>query len=202
MLRQDDHAAALAVDVPDQPFFGRRGILIEFVKGRAVDVIDNRNSLSCCHKDEGKLAVEARSEGRMNMNKFRRVLLEDLPELSVRLQRFFKFILLRAVAVGLHIGDAEILFQTTPVIPGGDSGNAAVHHRIRHNHTDVMHHLAPLCPRTTTIVCRRILKSSVSDQLSMYSRSRRTTSSKSDMSLRPLTCHMPVRPGVIDRRLR
>lgn len=36
--------------------------------------------------------------------------------------------------------------------------------------------------------------------LLMYSLSSRTTSSKSVISLRPLTCHMPVMPGLIARR--
>lgn len=34
-------------------------------------------------------------------------------------------------------------------------------------------------------------------QFVIYSLSRRTTSSKSVISLRPLTCHMPVIPGLI-----
>ena len=38
-------------------------------------------------------------------------------------------------------------------------------------------------------------------QCSMYSVSRRTTSSKSVISLRPLTCHIPVIPGLVDIRL-
>ncbi len=54
-----------------------------------MDVIYDGNPSSCCHQDKWKLSIKARPEGRMNMNKFRRVLFKDLPELSVRFQRFF-----------------------------------------------------------------------------------------------------------------
>lgn len=37
-------------------------------------------------------------------------------------------------------------------------------------------------------------------RMAQYSLSSRTTSSKSVISLRPLTCHMPVMPGLIARR--
>lgn len=47
------------------------------------------------------------------------------------------------------------------------------------------------------VVCRRIFISSPMFQFVIYSLSRRTTSSKSVISLRPLTCHMPVIPGLI-----
>ena len=56
----------------------------------------------------------------------------------------------------------------------------------------------PLPVNTTTTVLRRILISSPMLQLSIYSRSSLTTSSKSVISLLPLTCQRPVSPGVMD----
>ena len=50
---------------------------------------------------------------------------------------------------------------------------------------------------TTQTVWNRILISSPSVQLSIYSRSSFTTSSKSTISLLPLICQSPVSPGVI-----
>ena len=55
---------------------------------------------------------------------------------------------------------------------------------------------APSCFNTTATVFRRILMSSLQLQFRIYSVSRRTTSSKSVISLRPLTCHIPVIPGL------
>src|ERR1041385_3583884 len=46
------------------------------------------------------------------------------------------------------------------------------------------------------MVRQRILTSSQSDQLSMYSRSRRTQSRKSRTLFRPLTCQRQGRPGL------
>ena len=63
-------------------------------------------------------------------------------------------------------------------------------------------HSAPFPVNTTATVCSRILKSRERLQLSMYLRSSFTTSSKSVMSERPLTCHRPVRPGVMEMRRR
>ena len=42
----------------------------------------------------------------------------------------------------------------------------------------------------------------VSEKLDMYCLSSFTTSSKSVMLLRPLTCHIPVSPGLVARRAR
>ena len=61
---------------------------------------------------------------------------------------------------------------------------------------------APFPVNTTATVCSRILKSRERLQLSIYLRSSFTTSSKSVMSERPLTCHRPVRPGVMEMRRR
>lgn len=56
------------------------------------------------------------------------------------------------------------------------------------------------------VVCRshivNISKSNPMLQWLMYSLSSFTTSSKSVMLLRPLTCHIPVRPGLVARRAR
>lgn len=59
-------------------------------------------------------------------------------------------------------------------------------------------YLAPLSLlNTTCIVLNNIFISRFKLQFSMYSTSMLTTSSKSVISLRPLTCHTPVSPGVI-----
>lgn len=63
-------------------------------------------------------------------------------------------------------------------------------------------HIDPSFLNTTCIVFSRILKSSPMLQWLMYSLSSSTTSSKSVMLLRPLTCHIPVRPGFAARRAR
>ena len=61
-------------------------------------------------------------------------------------------------------------------------------------------YIDPSLLNTTSTVFSRILISSPIFQLLMYSLSSRTTSSKSVISLRPLTCHMPVMPGLIASR--
>ena len=61
-------------------------------------------------------------------------------------------------------------------------------------------HSAPVPLSTTATVLSTIFKSSHGLQLSMYSQSSRTTSSKSLIEERPLTCHIPVIPGRIERR--
>src|SRR5262249_53742725 len=63
-------------------------------------------------------------------------------------------------------------------------------------------HLAPVPSSTTGTVRNRIFKSSQNDQLSMYSRSRRTQSRKSVTLFRPLTCHKHVIPGLTLSRRR
>lgn len=65
-----------------------------------------------------------------------------------------------------------------------------------------LHYMAPRFLRTAPTVLKRSLKSKPMDQLQMYSVSSLTTSSKSVISLRPLTCHMPVMPGFMARRAR
>ena len=80
-------------------------------------MIDHRNPFSGCHLNERELAEEARPERRMNMNKFRRILAQDLPELPICLQCFFQFIRLAPVAVGLHIRNPAVPLQTASVIP-------------------------------------------------------------------------------------
>ena len=60
-----------------------------------------------------------------------------------------------------------------------------------------IHHIDPSFLRTTITVLNNIFISSPMFQFVIYSLSRRTTSSKSVMSLRPLTCHIPVIPGLI-----
>lgn len=58
-------------------------------------------------------------------------------------------------------------------------------------------YIEPSFCNTTSTVFKRILISSPIFQLSIYSLSSLTTSSKSVISLRPLTCHIPVIPGLI-----
>ena len=65
-----------------------------------------------------------------------------------------------------------------------------------------MDHLAPLPRKTTITVLTRISISSFRHHSAMYFVSSSTTSSKSVISLRPLTCHIPVSPGLMARRLR
>ena len=59
-----------------------------------------------------------------------------------------------------------------------------------------MFYIAPLCLNTTPRVLTRIFASNLKLQLVMYSVSNFTTSLKSVISLRPLTCHIPVNPGL------
>ena len=117
VLRQYNHPAALPIGFPHQPLLPFRRILIKFRKSRSVNVIDHRNPFSGCHLNERELAEEARPERRMNMNKFRRILAQDLPELPICLQCFFQFIRLAPVAVGLHIRNPAVPLQTASVIP-------------------------------------------------------------------------------------
>lgn len=63
-------------------------------------------------------------------------------------------------------------------------------------------YLDPFPKITTQTVCNNIFTSCLNDHSSMYLRSSFTTSSKSLISLRPLTCHIPVNPGVMLNRLR
>ena len=58
-----------------------------------------------------------------------------------------------------------------------------------------IHHLDPLPLSTTPTVLSRILISIPTFQFLTYSISSFTTSSKSVISLLPLTCHIPVSPG-------
>ena len=58
-------------------------------------------------------------------------------------------------------------------------------------------HTDPSLFNTVFTVCRSIFISNPKFQLYIYSVSNLTTSSKSVMSLRPLTCHIPVIPGLI-----
>lgn len=60
--------------------------------------------------------------------------------------------------------------------------------------------MEPFCPNTISTVLNKILISSINDHSAIYWVSSLTTSSKSVISLRPLTCHIPVRPGLIARR--
>src|ERR1041385_9118732 len=72
-----------------------------------------------------------------------------------------------------------------------------------HNSPFTIHpYLAPVPARTTGTVHHRIFRSSQKDQLSMYSRSRRTQSRKSERLLRPLICQRQVRPGLTLKRRR
>lgn len=58
-------------------------------------------------------------------------------------------------------------------------------------------HAEPSFLNTTSTVFSRILMSIPIFQFSIYSLSSLTTSSKSVILLRPLTCHIPVIPGLI-----
>ena len=58
-------------------------------------------------------------------------------------------------------------------------------------------HTDPSFFNTATTVLHKILISRAILQLLIYSVSRLTTSSKSVISLRPLTCHSPVSPGLV-----
>ena len=62
-------------------------------------------------------------------------------------------------------------------------------------------YFAPFLKKITPTVLRIIFKSRPMLQLSMYSKSSFTTSSKSSILLLPLTCHIPVIPGFILSRL-
>ena len=58
-------------------------------------------------------------------------------------------------------------------------------------------HDDPFPVSTTPTVLNNIFISSPMDQLAMYCVSKATTSSKFLMSLLPLTCHIPVNPGLM-----
>src|SRR5438034_10938248 len=61
---------------------------------------------------------------------------------------------------------------------------------------------APVPASTIGMVRQRILRSSQRDQLSIYSKSKRTHSLKSLTLLRPLTCQRHVSPGLTLKRRR
>lgn len=61
-------------------------------------------------------------------------------------------------------------------------------------------HMAPSCFNTVFTVLSNIFISRPILQLLIYSVSSFTTSSKSVICDRPLTCHIPVRPGFVARR--
>ena len=62
-------------------------------------------------------------------------------------------------------------------------------------------HFDPFIPRTVPMVLKKILISRPMLKFLMYSLSSLTISSKSLMSDLPDTCHIPVRPGFMARRL-
>ena len=66
----------------------------------------------------------------------------------------------------------------------------------------LFHHIAPDLVNKTPTVLTRMRRSSQILQCSIYSVSNFTTSSKSVILLLPLTCHMPVIPGLKARRAR
>lgn len=68
-------------------------------------------------------------------------------------------------------------------------------------HISIPLYLAPSLCNTARIVFSKILTSNPKLHSSIYCLSSATTCSKSVISLRPLTCHMPVSPGLIDIRL-
>ena len=67
----------------------------------------------------------------------------------------------------------------------------------RCDHLTTLTYIAPSRCSTTNTVLNRILISSPMLQSLMYFVSSATTSSKSVISLRPLTCHIPVIPGLV-----
>ena len=69
------------------------------------------------------------------------------------------------------------------------------HHSLYYLSVFYYTYIAPSFFRTTATVFARIRKSSPILHSEMYFRSSFTTSSKSVMSLLPLTCHIPVIPG-------
>src|SRR5437899_2287638 len=81
---------------------------------------------------------------------------------------------------------------------------AALHHSITPPlpHLSLHSYFAPVPASTMGTVRQRILKSSHSDQLSIYSKSNRTQSLKSVTLFRPLICQRQVKPGLTLKRRR
>ncbi len=73
---------------------------------------------------------------------------------------------------------------------------------IKQNKWALVHHEEPFIPKTTPNVLSIIFISRSSEKFLIYSLSSFTTSSKSVISDLPDTCHIPVSPGLIARRLR
>lgn len=66
----------------------------------------------------------------------------------------------------------------------------------------ILAYIDPSCLKTEATVLIKILISNPKFQFAIYFISSFTTSSKSVISLLPLTCHIPVIPGFIARRAR
>lgn len=66
----------------------------------------------------------------------------------------------------------------------------------------IITHIDPSCLKTEATVLIKILISNPKFQFAIYFISSFTTSSKSVISLLPLTCHIPVIPGFIASRAR
>ena len=130
------------------------------------------------------------------MNHIRPVLSNFLHKLQICMAGLKELLPFRSIPIRFDICDLIIVFQTASPVSVYDSCNTAFYHWVRYNH-QYLHYFEPLPAITTTTVLNRILISSHKDQLSIYCKSYFTTSSKFSISLRPLTCHMPVSPGVM-----
>ena len=85
------------------------------------------------------------------------------------------------------------MFSLRPVCQYGSTEGLFI---ILFYHQELSFYIAPFLANTASKVFTRILRSMPTLQLEIYSVSMRTTSSKSVISLRPLTCHSPVIPGL------
>ncbi len=167
-------------------------------------MIDDRNPKQRAHIDKRDFPVKTGTERGMHMHDIRPVRAQLCEKRTISAKRLAEFLPFAAVPIRFYIFDSILPFQQRILIPVPvyNGSNAALYGRVGNYHADFHSYLEPFPVRTTHTVWNKILMSSPSVQLSIYSKSSFTTSSKSIISLRPLICHRPVSPGVMLMRLR
>lgn len=105
------------------------------------------------------------------------------------------------------LSSTKDFYQKPPIITIQPSPSSKHTFDAFHSHTAVFAHnrsskphFAPFPFKTIITVFNKIRISSKNDHSAIYFLSSSTTFSKSSTSLRPLTCHMPVKPGLMDIR--
>lgn len=123
-----------------------------------------------------------------------------------RLCRLPQLAELTAFHHGSDIAQVNLSIQPGFIIIVYYAGDSPMDASVRPDHQHfqfflIFHYFDPRPAITTQMVRNSIFTSRVRDQLSIYSKSYFTTSSKFSTWLRPLTCQSPVSPGVMLIRL-